>query len=183
MSTPKKPAAAAAPEDVLTMALAQLQAAAAQVGALIGQIDQQLPGLIQLTPTRAATRGAVRNGEAKALLSVLDVADQYPALFQSLAADDQGNDPKTFEVGLLCDRLQRLAALQPLTDQLEERAQELSDTVLFLGELTKPVMLAAYRLAAPQAKHDPKIQTLMAPPALRRAGEESMGLAMTDPVH
>lgn len=146
------------------MSLAQLASAVAQVSTILSQLDQQLPGLIELTAdARKHAGGRFRDGEAKALLAVLDVADQYPSFFQSLAADDEGNDPKTFEVSLLRDRLQRIAALQPLMEQFEARAQELADTVMYLGELTKPVMLAAYQLAKPQAKHDPRIQTLLAP--------------------
>ena len=64
---------------------------------------------------------------------------------------------------MLRDRLQRIAALQPLRDGLEQLDQELSDTVMVLGEKTKPVMLSAYDLIKPQAKRNPSIQTIIAP--------------------
>ncbi len=153
----------AATADALTMPIAQFDAAVAKVSAAIAQIDTLLPGLVTLTAEARKAGGRYRDGEAQALLPVLTVAQQYPALTQSLANDDQGNDPSTFEVTLLQDRLQRITALQPLVEALEGKTQELSDTLLYLGELTKPVLLAAYKLEKPQAAHDKKIQSMLAP--------------------
>lgn len=150
--------------DTLTLPLDELRARVAKVTALIEEATALLPGLLELTDAaRKDSVGRFRKGEAQALLAVLDLADAKPALFESLADKDHGNDPASFETGLLRDRLERIALLQPLAEASDELIDGVQDTVLFLGETTKPVMLAAYEIAKPQAKHDPKIRSKMAP--------------------
>lgn len=164
---PSRKAVASAPKagpDVLSLPLADLRKRAARAQQLIAQASALLPGLLELTSeARKHSVGRYRKGEADALLSVLDLADAKPALFESLADKDKGDDPQKFETDLLRDRLSRAAALAPIIDELDGLSEGISDTALFLSEQTKPVMLAAYEIAKPQAKHSSKIRSTVAP--------------------
>lgn len=126
-------------------------------------LDTLLPGLVTLTDDeRRHSGGRFRAGEAEALSSVIDVAEAKPHLFEGLANADNGKDPARFETELLRDHLQRAAALQPLATKLEGLSHRLNDSLLHLGEETKPVMLQAYGLAKPQSALDATIRSAMA---------------------
>jgi hypothetical protein len=116
-----------------------------------------------LDQERHDSDGKFRAGEAKALTSVCDVADKYPALVAGLADKDGGEDPEVFETDLLRDHLQRAAELGPVSDGIAVLAQKIGDTVLHFGEATKPIMLQAYGLVKPQAAVNPDIKTMLAP--------------------
>lgn len=151
-------------DDVLTMPTDELKKRVEKVKALLAQAEELLPGLVTLThEDRRTSAGRFRTGEADALGSVLKLADQKPALFESLAAKDEGNDPAVFEVALVRDRLDRIALLQPVAETFDELIASVQDTVVHLGEKTRPVLLTAYELARPQAKHDDRIRSTLAP--------------------
>lgn len=154
------------PDDVFTMPIDELKKRVEKARSLLEQIEELFPGLIQLTDeARRHTNGHYRNGEAEALESLIDVAEKKPALFESLADDDEGRDPKVFEHKLLRDRLERAIVLGPLVTALIELVPATEDTRLYLGELTRPVLLAMYEIVKPHAKRDTALAS-MAKPAL-----------------
>ena len=151
----------AKPVDVLTMPIHDLKKRAAEVQEHIDAIEELLTGLVGLTPDgRQHTSGKYRSGEAEALVSVLDVADQKPALFESLASLDDGLDPKAFETDLLRDRLTRASLLGEIQTAVASLGDGLSDTVLHLGDLSRPVMLSAYDIVKSHAKTDGTVAKL-----------------------
>ena len=142
-------------DDVFTMPLATLEQRAEQVMALLEQVDDLLPGLIELTEdAKGNSIGNYRDGEAEALSTVLDVAAKEPALFKGLADKDGGEDPKVFEGGLIRDRLDRAIILGAVIAKAKDLIGPLSDTRLHLGNQTRPVLLAMYEIVKPQAKND-----------------------------
>jgi hypothetical protein len=150
-------------DDILTMPLKTLQKNAATAKELLTQIYALLPGLSGLTPDARKHASKFRAGEAEALSSVLDAADAKPALFESLADKDNGEDPHTFEVNLLRDRLQRAAILGSIADAFTPLSDGIADTLLHLGDLSKPVMLLAYGIAKMHAKLDGVIANAIRP--------------------
>jgi hypothetical protein len=149
------------PDEVLTMPLDELKKRIEKALALVAQIDELFPGLIELTDeARRHTNGRYRNGEAEALESLVDLAEKKPALFESLANADEGHDPKRFEHELLRDRLERAILLGPLVTALLDLASSAADTRLYFGELTRPVLLAMYEITKPHAKRDPSIASI-----------------------
>ena len=158
---PTHPTAAGAIDD---LPLDVLRANAAKAAALIQQARALLPGLFLLTDEdRRHSDGRLRDGEDKALLAVLDVADARPESFKVLADKDSGRDPKTFETALLRERLERRAALADLAAELAPFAQELGDTLLVLGSFARMPTLAAYGIAKPLAQYDAEVRTKLAP--------------------
>lgn len=152
------------PDDVLTMPLDELKKRTEKALALLAQAEELLPGLVEIPDeARRHSNGHYRNGEAEALESLTTLADKKPALFESLANDDQGNDPKRFEHGLLRDRLERAIILGPLVESLREFASPAEDTRLHLGELTRPVLLAMYEIIKPHARRDPQVASTCKP--------------------
>jgi hypothetical protein len=141
-------------DDILTMPLKDLQKNVAQVQQKLAEIEDLLPGLAGLTPDARKHASKFRAGEADALSSVLDAADANTEMFQSLANRDDGDDPNVFETDLLRDRVARVAILAPLVDAFSPIAEGVSDTVLHLSDLSKPVMLLAYGIAKAHAKLD-----------------------------
>lgn len=150
--------------DVFAMSISALEK---EVHALLAALDageKKLGGLVELTTEeRKTSHGKFRNGEADALLSVLDAAERQPALFASLADKDFGADPHAFEIGVLRDRLQRAAELAPVAEKLEEFSALVSDTMLRLAAETKPVMLQAYGIAKSIARTDDPLRAAIAP--------------------
>jgi len=127
---------------------------------LLREIDNELPGLIGLTPAARTHTIKYRSGEAQALLSVLDVAEAKPALFESLAPLDDGYDPKKFETKVLRDRVERAAILDEFSTDLDDTQAHVSDTMLYLGTHSKPVMLTAYGIAKTVAASDGTVAKL-----------------------
>jgi hypothetical protein len=149
--------------DVLTMPISELQKRAAKAREHLSAIDELLPGLVGLDPEARKHSSKFRHGEPEALASVLVAAREKPALFQSLAALDDGDDPKKFEADLLRDRLSRAEILDALASDVEDVTRALSDTTLHLGDLTRPVMLAAYDICKTHAKTDGAIAKAVQP--------------------
>lgn len=164
------------PDDVFTMPIDELKKRVEKALSLLDQIEDLFPGLVQLTDeARRHTNGRYRNGEAEALESLIDLADKKPALFESLADEDEGRDPQVFEHKLLRDRLERAIVLGPLVTKLLDFEPQASDTRLYLGELTRPVLLAMYEIIKPHTKRDAALASIAKPAldffsAIARAG-------------
>jgi hypothetical protein len=150
-------------DDVFTMPLTTLDKSIAATLAAIEKVDSELPGLIALTAEeRKSSQGRFRAGEANALLGVLDAAQARPELFASLSDRDFGQDPDSFEVDLLRDRLQRVAKLGKIAEALDALNARIADSVLHLSDETRPVMLDAYAIAKSVAKTDAKLRSQIA---------------------
>lgn len=140
---------------IFEMPIEELKKRITKVKEHLVAIEELLPGTVGLTSEgRAHSSGKYRDGEATALLSVLDVADAKPELFTGLAALDNGFDPKKFETDVLRDRLERASLLGSVTPDLSDLDGGLDDSVLHLGNLSRPVMLTAYDIVKTHAKTD-----------------------------
>ncbi|HEY1956774.1 MAG TPA: hypothetical protein VGH28_14240 [Polyangiaceae bacterium] len=148
--------------DVFTMPLDALEKQVKEAAAAIEKVLFGLEGLAALTAEERLKSDKFRNGEAEALLGVLDAADANPKLFESLADKDFGNDPDEFETDVLRDRLQRIALLMPLAERLDGAKTLIDDTVLQLSAQTKPVLQQGYGIAKSVAKTNPKMRALIA---------------------
>ena len=133
---------------VFSMPLPELEKRVQKALALAEEIRGLLPGMETMTQEeRAHSQGRFRDKETAALTSVLDVVRHVPALFQSLADEDEGHDPGKFETDLIADRLHRRELFQKLADAVEPVSRAAGDVTLHMGALTKPVLLSAYRIA------------------------------------
>ena len=150
-------------QDVYTISIDELKSRVAKALDSIQQIREQFHGTPNFTSDdRTHSNGHWHKGEPAALLPVLNVTDVIPGLFNSLASDDEGNDPNAFESELIKDRVERAAVIEPLDAALDSFAHTIRDFSLDLGEKTRPVMLAAYKLAKPHVKHNPKVRDILA---------------------
>ena len=143
--------------DLADMPIAPLRAAVAQAMTSIASIRAALPNATRLTTEeRKHTGGKLKKGESAVLQTVADSANDpaFAPLVVSLADHDYGVDPKTFEVELLKERLQRVDALLPLADALSGLAQDMSDTVLELQELSAQPLRDAYAVFKSVSKTD-----------------------------
>ena len=135
-----------------------------RIETLVNDLNQELEGFIALPDEdRKYSEGRFRENESEVLRQMLAIADIRPQLFAPLADKDEGLDPHHFETKLLRDRLERRDAVADVAERLEPSLRKLRDTALYLGELTKPVLLAAYRLIKPVAEHDTELRTKLAP--------------------
>jgi len=151
-------------QSVFEMPLAELTRRVEQADALIAQAQALLPGLRTLTEDdRRHSIGKFRSGETEVLHRVLDAIRAQPAYFASLADEDEGRDPSQLEVELIADRLARRDLLARLQVRFASLEQPLSDSVMHLGEQTRGVLLAAYRIARTMARTDRKLRDLIAP--------------------
>jgi hypothetical protein len=129
----------------------------------VAQIEALLPGLVSLPEAQRRTGGRLRLGEAQVLLTILGTCETRPELVASLADEDNGVDPTTFETGLLISRIQLTALLQPLSETLTQVASNLDDTVLYVNALTKGPVLEAYAILKAVAKTDVSVKTAISP--------------------
>ena len=136
---------------------------ATQVTAFVSQIRTLVVNPTRYTPDqRMHSAGRLKDGEGPMLQKVLDVAAAYPASFESLANLDFGEDPSTFEVGLVGDRLAKAAILGPLVDLLNALVQDLSDSTLELNGTGRQPASEAYVIAKALAKTNPIINGMIA---------------------
>ena len=101
--------------------------------------------------------------EGLALRGVLDAVDLEPAMFASLADEDEGHDPGKLETDLLRERFDCHQIYSSIADEMESLASVLSDAALTHAALAKPVTLAAYEIARPVSKRHPAIRAKLAP--------------------
>ena len=130
---------------------------------LIAELKALFPLVTMTEDDRKHSQGRLRDGETAALTATLDVVDLVPKLFESLADKDEGYDPNRFESDLLRERLERRELLARVDSALAPIATRLSDSVLFLGGLCRPAVLAAYRIAKTVSATDKKIRAVLAP--------------------
>lgn len=150
--------------SALNMPIAELTRRIQKVEALLTEAESLLPGLRTLTEDdRRHTNGKLRNGESEMLKRVLDAVRAQPGYFTSLADEDEGSDPTKLEVDLIADRLARRELLSQALARFARIEQPLSDSVLHLGEQTRTVLLAAYRIARTLARSDAKLRDQIAP--------------------
>jgi hypothetical protein len=115
------------------MPIAELAARVEKAEGLARQIIELFPGLTTLTTEeRTHTAGRFRDGESAALSGVLDAVRLRPALFASLADQDEGHEPDRFETELIAERLARRDLLARVDVLLDPLADRLNDTVLRL---------------------------------------------------
>lgn len=150
--------------DISVMTPEQAAAAKVQIAEHIKAIRALLPGLVQFTQDeRTHSEGRLRVGEDVALTAVLNSVDQVPAAFASLADRDDGLDSDLFETSLLRRRLATRRELAEVAQWTEQLATDLSDALLHLGELVRPVTLQAYGIARTLAKTDAKVRDALVP--------------------
>ncbi len=120
-------------------------------------IDELMSDAVELDDkSRASALRLQGDDEADALDGVLDFAAARPELFKDLAAEDDGNDPETFEVELLKTRLANAKALTALLTRFDDTKQPIADSALYIGTLAKRPALAAYEIAKPYQARDTK---------------------------
>jgi hypothetical protein len=157
-------ASTASAPNILTMLIAQAAQNVSQATAAVANVQTYLPGLVSLPAAqRKVVGGRFRDGEGQVLLTVLEACTANPTLVASLADEDNGVDPTTFETTLLSSRIQLAMLLAPLSATLSQLASNVDDTVLYLNELTKGPTLEAYAILKAVAKTDLSIKTAITP--------------------
>lgn len=137
------------------LSVAELRKREAKFDELLAQIVALFPEAHKLAKgDRRASQGKMGEEESAALRGVIDAIDLQPAVFQSLADDDEGHDPNKVETELLRERLDTHAIYSRIAEKLYDAATPLSDSALKAGALVKPVALAAYEIAKPISKRD-----------------------------
>jgi hypothetical protein len=107
---------------------------------------------------RRSSRGKMGLVEAAALRGTLDAIDLEPAVFASLADEDEGHDPKKVETDLLRERFNRHEIYTRLAEELTATAKLLTDAALTNGAMVRPLCLAAYEIAKPISKRNPAMR-------------------------
>ena len=134
----KKGKAADPTAKLAATALAQIEALEKTLAAL---------DLASLTADeRVHTNGKLREGEAEALVVVLDAVDAHPSRFAALAAHDHGVDDSVVETAPARRALARRAALAPIASALSALASRVNDDVLASAALAKDVAGPAYAI-------------------------------------
>jgi hypothetical protein len=137
------------------LTIEELRQRAARAKELIGELKGLFPDLRRYTEDqRRTSQGRLREGEAEMLGTVIDVVEYAPHYFTSLAGQDEGHDPTRLETSLLRDRLERRVLMGEIADSLEPFTRDLGDTAFYYGDLVRPAILSAYRIAKPISKSD-----------------------------
>jgi hypothetical protein len=158
------PIPSATPQDTGELPIEELRLRAARAKELINELNTLFPDYRRYTEDeRRHSQGRLRDGEAKMLGTVIDVVEYAPHYFASLADQDEGHDPNRLETPLLRDRLERRVIMGEINDALEPLTRTVSDTALHYGELVRPVLLSAYRIAKPLSKSDRGVANRLAP--------------------
>ena len=144
--------------------LADLQKREAKAKALLAELSALFPEARGLPKgDRRRSRGKLGRKEGLALRGVLDAIDLEPAMFASLADEDEGHDQGKLETDLLRERFDCHQIYSSIADEMESLASALSDAALTHAALAKPVTLAAYEIAKPVSKRHPAIRAKLAP--------------------
>lgn len=131
---------------------------------------------------RRRSQGRMGTDESTALRSVVDAIDLSPAVFESLADEDEGNDPKRVETDLIRQRFTQHALYSQLSRDISALATVFSDTALAVGAQIKPLALAAYEIAKPVSRRDAKLREKIAPALDYYRGSTGGGRGETEPV-
>jgi hypothetical protein len=149
------------------MPIEEFQARAEKAKALaaefVEELDHLFPGLVTLTKEQRQTAPHLRDGEHAMLKKVLDVVDMKPALFESLADQDEGMDPNRVETALLRDRIEKHRLFSEVAESLSPIGGELVDSTLYTATKFRDTLYAAYRIAKAHAQTDRKIMDVLAP--------------------
>ncbi|WP_437690023.1 hypothetical protein [Sorangium sp. So ce176] len=137
--------------------------AKAMAAELVEKLDELFPGLVTLTKEQRQTAPRLRDGEHAMLHKVLDVVDMKPALFESLADQDEGMDPNRFETALLRERIEKHLLFSKVAESLAPVGGELGDSTLYTAIKFRETLYAAYRIAKTHAQTDRKIMDVLAP--------------------
>ncbi|KYF66893.1 hypothetical protein BE11_48390 [Sorangium cellulosum] len=129
----------------------------------VAEIDEIFPGLVTLTAEQRKVAPRLRDGEHPMLLKILDVAEKKPALFESLADEDDGMNPGELETQLLRDRIEKHSLFLELGETLDPLSGKVSDTTLYLATKFREVLSAAYRIAKAHAATDRTVNGMVAP--------------------
>ncbi|AUX39426.1 hypothetical protein SOCE26_008170 [Sorangium cellulosum] len=129
----------------------------------VEKLDGLFPGLVTLTKEQRQTAPRLRDGEHAMLNKVLDVVDMKPALFESLADQDEGMDPNRFETALLRERIEKHLLFSKLAESLAPVGGELGDSTLYTAIKFRETLYAAYRIAKTHAQTDRKVMDVLAP--------------------
>jgi hypothetical protein len=152
-----------APATVFNMPIATLRTNVAAAIDHVEQIKILLPGLLTLTnEDRRNSSGKFRDGETRGFYDLIAFAIANPQYFDGLADRDQGQDPTRFEPELIRDRLERRDLLAQFAAPAEDLSTKASDSVLHLGDLTKPVLSAVYGIARALAKQNEVVRSAIA---------------------
>lgn len=116
---------------------------------------------------RRSGQGKLLDGEAAVLAQIAQVAANQPAFMAGLAAKDGGVDPSVFEGDALRAHLALHVAARDATRAIAKEAAALhtllSDLSLYHGAQARRPLLAAYKLLAAVALHDPSLAKSIAP--------------------
>ncbi len=149
--------------DLENLPIAELRKRVEEGVALAKKLKTMFPELVAKTEEdRRYTQGNMRTGEGPMLTKVLDGVDMRPSYFTSLADRDEGHDPTKFETSLLRDRLERRELYFKLASEVSSLGSLFGDTALHFGELARPPVLAAYRIAKTLAETDQALRTVIA---------------------
>lgn len=112
---------------------------------------------------RGNSNGKLREGEAAAMVNILDTVDKFPGLFASIAPRDHGVDDSVVETDPARAALARIALLQPLQAELTELLSRVSDDILESAELAKDVTVPAYAIIKANEAIAPEVRKAAAP--------------------
>ncbi|WP_433933228.1 hypothetical protein AB3662_03235 [Sorangium cellulosum] len=129
----------------------------------VEKLDELFPGLVTLTKEQRQTAPRLRDGEHAMLHKVLDVVEMKPALFESLADQDEGMDPNRFETALLRERIEKHLLFSKVAESLAPVGGELGDSTLYTAIKFRETLYAAYRIAKAHAQTDRKVMDVLAP--------------------
>jgi hypothetical protein len=147
------------PLDEFEKRAGQIQEKAA---VFVQEVEALLPGLRTLTKEQRKLAPRLRKGEHPLLLRVLQVVDLKPALFESLADEDEGMDPQKFETALLRERIQKHLRFTQIDETLSPIAGKFGDSSLYLASKFRDAVYAAYRISKTHAGI-PALNDVLAP--------------------
>ncbi|WP_434045418.1 MULTISPECIES: hypothetical protein [Sorangium] len=142
---------------------ARAEKAKAMAAELAEKLDGLFPGLVTMTKEQRQTAPRLRDGEHAMLHKVLDVVEMKPALFESLADQDEGMDPNRFETALLRERIEKHLLFSKVAESLAPVGGELGDSTLYTAIKFRETLYAAYRIAKTHAQTDRKVMDVLAP--------------------
>jgi hypothetical protein len=145
------------------MTVAELEKAVDEALGHLAKARALLPGLAPVTDDARGQFQRLRDGEDAAVLAILEAVDVRPALFESLADQDGGHDPKRFETDFLRDSLRKRDVLAKAARELAPFSQAVGDAILELGGDAKGPALAAYRIASGVRETDALLREKLKP--------------------
>ncbi len=129
----------------------------------VALLEELFPGLVTLTKEQRKGLPRLKDGEHAMLHLVLDVVDLKPALFESIADQDEGTNPKVFETPLLRERIEKHRLFGEIAAELDPLSEQVGDSALYLGGRFRDAVYSAYRIAKTHAETDKKVMDIVAP--------------------